>query len=198
MRLVVVVLLLAVAGCTTSSGPAAPPPTSPSPTALASIDTTKVGVARAAFCDRIPEAAVSEALGRAPADTRAWNNGDPLPFGVEGDIAHEFGCVFTAGKRSATAQVFAPPMTVARARALVRDSAGGKCQRWREAPRFGSPSGGTDCTLNVGTRFVALNGLFGDAWLTCGLTSERTGWSDKQLPARTTDWCAAVLAAART
>ena len=191
MRSALVVLLLALAGCTADPPQASGPTGSTTP--LAQLEQAGLDVGRAAFCDRIPESAVTAALGREPARASSWENGDPLPDHPEGDVSHEYGCSWAAGPSSAAAWVFAPPVTVARARQLIRRAPGPKCAPLKNAPPFGAPGGDTTCTLNTDTRLVEFRGLFGDAWVTCRLVSLPGAIEVEQ---RAADWCAEVLAAA--
>jgi hypothetical protein len=198
MRATAVLLLGALLSACTASPEATPPaPVVASPTPLDQVDTATVTVQRATFCPMVAPAEVAAALGGAATREDTWGNGDPLPGGGRGDIAHEYGCAWIRGKVRALAWVFAPPVSVARASQLAQQSAGMKCQHWAGAPAFGKPSAGEDCTLNIGTRILTLHGLFGDAWLSCSLLVV-PGEPTARLAQRTERWCAAVLAAART
>jgi len=108
-------------------------------------------------------------------------------------VSHEYGCSWTAGPSSVAAWVFAPPVTVARARQLTRGALGPKCARLEHAPPFGAPGGATSCTLNTDTRLVEFRGLFGDAWVTCRLVFLPAA---TEVDERAAAWCAEVLAAA--
>jgi hypothetical protein len=196
MRIAVVVLLLALSACTPDNGPAATPTTTnPSPPSLTEIDSTRVGVARAAFCDRVAATAVDAAVGKTGAELTSWNNGDPLPAAGPGEVAHEYGCRWDVGRTTALAWVFAPPVTVSKAEQLIGESTGGKCAALPGGPKFGAPSVAVRCDLNAPTTVLQLHGLFGDAWLSCALIHSGAG-TNVTVP-RLRDWCAAVLDAAK-
>ncbi|GAB4012037.1 hypothetical protein [Nocardioides ultimimeridianus] len=167
----------------------APPPAYTSK-ALGDLDTTTMTIARGAFCDRLPAAAVTAALGRAATYADSYGDGDrrAVPGGGT-DLLHEYGCVFRGGGAEARAWVFAPPIGGARAKLLVarhtRD-----CRVVQGAPEFGQPSVATRCGTKVTT--VTFRGLFGDAWLSCSLAGSGTA----DLADRTDRWCAAVAQAA--
>jgi hypothetical protein len=188
--------LAAVSGC--EGGPAASPtgsPTSPAPspttTPLSSYPTPiEVTVSRSLFCDRVSPTAIEHAIGGPPESTSKWVNGEPTPTGDKG---HEYGCSWsTTDGGHASAWVFAPPITRARAKTLTKARPELKCQRLDSPglPPFGNPSAAYSCRLNSGATLFRLAGLFGDAWLTCEV---RFG-SGAANPAD--EFCGAVLAAA--
>ncbi len=171
-------------------------------TPLASYDTSTVAVTRAAFCDRLPDEAVSTALGEEPAEDDAYVNGERAAIAAgEEDVAHEYGCRFEAGSGAlAEAWVFAPPITPERAEELaaaVRETKG--CTPQPEAEEYGAASVALVCAGPQRT-FASYRGLFGDAWLTCSLAvpggpaSERL--TDERLLDRAGRWCVAVAEAA--
>ena len=184
----------ALAGCSGSTGSAPRPTAAPSEatdegTPLEDVDTTILVVARGPFCDGIDPAAVTRALGEAPADVSAYRSGQRVRLSDDvADVVHEFGCRWTAGDEVAEAWVFVPPVTRERAADLASD----EC-RTVEAPAFGEPSA-TCRTHANGTETVTFRGLFGDAWLTCRLTLEAAG-QDAVLD-RAGRWCAAVATGA--
>jgi hypothetical protein len=186
------VLALGLLGCTDdgSDSPAAPAASS---TPLQDFATDAVIVVRDDFCPRIAPEAVAEALGGEPGDTKTWANGDrvELADGVR-DVAHEYGCSWTAADGSvAQAWVFAPPVTTARAIALGRDARRTKgCRVLADAPAYGAPSAAVSCR-RAGASTTAFHGLFGDAWLSCSLTASAEPDAD-----RTGRWCVAVAQAA--
>lgn len=189
---VVVTGALVAAGVALRSPDAPPAPRPPAAaTGLSSIDTTTAVVRRGAWCDAVPSAAVREAVGETSPTPSSWSNGDPLGSGP--DVAHEFGCTWTASTgTAASAWVFAPPVTVARGQELVASARAVRgCTPLAGAPAFGSPSIALSCTSN-GATTVSYRGLFGDAWLVCQVA--RSGATD---PAEVADhWCASVRQAA--
>ncbi|WP_028642980.1 hypothetical protein [Nocardioides sp. URHA0020] len=182
-----------LAGCTSDEDAptAAPTPTS---TPLADYATDTVVIARGEFCARVAPRAVTEALGAEAATTASWANGDRarLAAGVR-DVAHEYGCSWTAADGTvARAWVFAPPVSADRADALVRDTGRGRrCERLTDAPAYGAPSVAVSCTTKRGGR-TTVQGLFGDAWLSCSL---QVPGSPPDID-RTGRWCVAVAEAA--
>jgi hypothetical protein len=181
------------AGVTLRSPSSSEPDTPPRPlaTRLASVETGTVAVRRAAFCDAVPAADVRAAVGDDAPTAAAWSNGDVLP-GTR-DVAHEFGCSWTARSGPvATAWVFAPPVTVRRGQELVAAAqAQPGCTPVAGAAAFGSPSVALTCTAG-GRTTVSYRGLFGDAWLVCQLTGS-PGTDAADVADR---WCASVLTAA--
>jgi hypothetical protein len=178
--------------------PASPPPPVSLGAPLATVDTTAIAIARAPFCDSVPEAdlttALTDALGAAgptasttaasttaaPATVTAAVTAPGRPSPVPRQTADEDGCTWTSGATSAAAWIFAPPVTVAWARELVGVPHG--CTQLAGLA-YGSPSTAYTC---AGTTTLA--GLFGDAWLTCTLTS-----TDVAAVGR---WCVAVARSA--
>ena len=83
------------------------------------------------------------------------------------DVAHEYGCSWRAADGTvASAWVFAPPVTAARAAELAA----------RGRPRGRLPAGhrrpGVRRSVGRGATVaasIAFHGLFGDAWLSCSL-----------------------------
>ncbi len=179
-----------VAPRTTPESSSAPTP-GPS---LAEVDTTALVVARAGFCDAVPDEAVTEALGGEPTSANAYANGERarVADGVE-DVAHEFGCVWSGPDAEARAWVFAPPVSPADARALRRaaDRQDG-CRTRPDAAAFGEPTTASVCRSPAGP-VASHRGLFGDAWLACSVAA---GGSREDAAARADQWCAAVALAA--
>jgi len=168
-------------------------------TPLTSFDTSQVTILRTGFCDRVAEEAVRAALDAEPEDTRDYGNGDRvrLASGVR-DRAHEHGCSWTAAGTTARAWVFAPPVTRATARDLLRRArATDDCERVPEAPAYGDPSAGLVCTTGR-SQEVSFRGLFGDAWLACSLVSDNVsaGQGADAAVDRAGRWCVAVARAA--
>lgn len=173
----------------------------PSPPALADVDTASVVVARVPFCDRITTEAVTTALGGEPSAPVTWASGDRVPVGDSDDVVHEFGCSWESGDGSGggvSAWVFAPPVTAERAAALRTAAVKGRgCTEVTDTASFGEPGVTTRCVRPDGT-FVGFRGLFGDAWLDCRVTApEDADARSPELVGRAADWCAAVLYAAQ-
>ena len=118
-----VVTAVAVGGGVLLQGAGGSPPDEQEATStpLASFDTTDLAILRTAFCDRVADAAVEEALGAAPDDANAYGNGDQarLAPGIR-DRAHEYGCSWTADGTTAAAWVYAPPVPRVVANELLR------------------------------------------------------------------------------
>lgn len=174
---------------------AAPPEVAPSLT-LADLDTTTLAATRAGFCGSVAPEHVVEALGAEPADATSYDNGEQVPLvGDLTDVAHEFGCTWTAADGGrARGWVFAPPVTADRAARLVRVAPRGEgCRRLPGAASYGVPSVAVVCPVDGG-REVSYRGLFGDAWLSCALSAPATT-PREELLARADRWCATVAVA---
>jgi hypothetical protein len=174
------------------AAPSSTPEPTPAPS-LADVDTTSLVVARTGFCDRVADDAVTAALGARATGGNAYGNGERavLADGVE-DVAHEFGCVWTAGDAEARAWVFAPPVSPSDAQAL-RKAAGAQdgCRASDGAAAFGEPGVALVCRTPAGP-VASYRGLFGDAWLACSVG----GASRQDAVGRADRWCAAVAVAA--
>jgi hypothetical protein len=210
------VCLVGLGSCTGDDNPAPTSTPSETSTPLADFATDALVVRRESVCaDAGPDAvdpgavdpdAVEEALGGEPEASSSYDNGEParLTEGVT-DVAHEFGCVWRrADGSSARAWVFAPPVTVDRARTLVRGARTAPgCSSAPDAPAFGRPSVAVVCRGD-GTLEVSHRGLFGDAWLSCALAvpargADRADRADRAaLLDRAGHWCVAVATAAST
>ena len=171
----------------------APPPPAYESTPLERYDTATVTVARAPFCDRLPEEAVTEALGGDTGEVTSYGNGEraQLAPGVE-DVAHEYGCrIAGTGGTEARAWLFAPPVTRSRATELVASAAErGACTQQQQAPSYGEPTLALVCPAGD-RRFASFRGLFGDAWLSCSVAApESVG--DAELLDRAGRFCVAV------
>jgi len=201
---VAVLALVSVSSCDrgddpSSSAPSAPATPTATATPLASLDTSRVSVVRASFCDRVAPTAVESAVDSHQYDDASYANGDhaQVAAGVR-DVAHEYSCTWTApdGTR-ARAWVFAPPVTPAQARALAKAPLGPGCRGTHGGARFGAPSVSVSCgpkATGAGTE-LGHQGLFGDAWLSCTLTAPK-GPAPADLAQRADRWCAAVVQAA--
>jgi len=185
------VLALALLGCTSDE---ADPPEQPQATStrLSDFPTDELSVTRGEFCARVAPDAVTEALAGEAADSDSWANGDrtKLADGVR-DVAHEYGCSWTGADGAvASAWVFAPPVTPARARALAQEARRTDgCRPVPDAPAYGARSAAVRCGDEI-----AFHGLFGDAWLSCSLTP--VGADEDGLVDRAGRWCVAVAQAA--
>jgi hypothetical protein len=167
-------------------------PVTPAPdataTPLADYDTDDLAVVRAPFCGRVSAESAALAIGIATADDPvAWRPGVPIPG--TGSIANEWGCSVTAGDVTASAWVFATPVSNDRAREWARDAARGDCQR-KDAATAGSPGVVVTCTDGP-DKHTTHHGLVGDTWLACRMT----GTGDAERVGR---WCVVALEAMRT
>ena len=171
------------------------PSSSPTPTPMASLDLSGLPIERTAFCSRLDEGDVEDALGGPATDTAHYGSGDRVALapGVV-DVSHEYNCTYDAGDGAqARVWVFAEPVTASTGSGIVREArAESGCRTLRKAPTFGTPAIGTICrTTKPEARAVTLRGLFGDAWLSCRLS--RPG-SDDVLGTvqRAEQWCVRV------
>jgi hypothetical protein len=175
----------------TSTGP---PPFATTP--LESFDTSALTVPRASFCDRVDPRQVEAALGGEPVDAQSYDNGEEVTLTERvTDVAHEFGCTWIRADQSeARAWVFAPPVDPRRAAGLVKavdkEAKAGGCLA-SPGPAYGAPSVGLLCTGELGGR-ASYQGLFGDAWLACELSSKDPEVSGPELLRRTGAWCVGV------
>jgi hypothetical protein len=163
-------------------------------TPLAELDTTGLVVTRGPFCDEVDDRQVSGALDGDPADASSWENGDTIDLGngVE-DVAHEFGCRYTAEDGTiAQAWVFAPPVDAAGAQRLVKAAGKGAGCEVGGGPAFGTPTLALTCTKD-GVARASYRGLFGDAWLVCEVVRPAEG--DWDVVDRAGRWCVGVLKA---
>ena len=186
-------LLLALSACSGGTAPKRPAadPTAES-TPLADYDTSHLALVRGDFCDRVTEGAIAAALGDDSTDGQAWQPGTRLPGSR--DISNEFGCSWSSGSVSATAWVFAPPVTAQRAADFAREIVGKECQRLETAPDLGAPSVAQHC--GKGADLTSFHGLVGDAWVGCEIRGLPVAGGDDT--ARVGEWCVAVLEALRT
>ncbi|WP_141781517.1 hypothetical protein [Nocardioides albertanoniae] len=164
---------------------------------LSTADTTTMHVRRGAFCDRVAKADVSDALGGAASEKKAYNDGDQTTIsGDVSDVAQEYGCIWTGPKDSATsarAWVFAPPVTKDWATQMTKSVPKG-CKAAAK-PAYGKPSVALTCTDSKKQPKAMFRGLFGDAWLSCELTG-KAGESAASLQKRASRWCLVTADAA--
>lgn len=159
-------------------GSASPPAPSASPTAptpMASLDLSGLPIARTDFCGRLDRGDVEHALGGPVTGTAHYGSGDRVAL-VPGvvDVSHEYNCTYDAADGTqARAWVFAEPVTDTVGRRIVRDArAEAGCRPLERSPTYGTPSIGTLCRVaRPEARAVTLRGLFGDAWLSCRLST---------------------------
>ena len=145
------------------------------------------------FCDRIDERAVQAAVGADPT-TAHYGNGDRAEVapGIV-DVAHEFGCVFTADDGTvARAWVAVPPVTKKQAR---RISPGKGCED--AGPGLQKPGFAATCTSKRGTT-TTLTGLYTDTWFGCSLTVTEPEPAAEDPSQEVQAWCAAAVQAAAT
>ncbi|SDO46942.1 hypothetical protein SAMN05192576_4055 [Nocardioides szechwanensis] len=164
---------------------------------LSEFDTTELVAQRTEFCDTVPDEAVTEALAGESIATAAYGNGDRAKVaGTVRDVAHEFSCAWRGADGTvARAWVFVPPVTPAAADSLIdeaRKRAG--CEPDAGAPAYGVPSLALVCE-DGGTRLRSYRGLFGDAWLTCQLSTPTTVAATAQQD-RASRWCVSIATAA--
>jgi hypothetical protein len=174
---------------------AATPSGTPAPTAtpFSSLDLSGLPIARAPFCDAIDQDDVVTALGGPVSRTSNYDSGDraTLATGLT-DVAHEYNCGYaSANGTQARAWVFAAPVTTSTGRTLAREPTGGSgCRPVADGPRFGTPSAETRCRTASPTGVaVTLRGLFGDAWLSCQLSTPASGPGATGTVRRAEQWC---------
>ncbi len=176
-----------------------PPPPSYQSTPLTDFDTTVVALSRAPFCQRVPDEALTEALGGQAGRRTSYRDGQSaeLAPGVE-DVAHEYGCRVESNGTDGgelRAWLFAPPVSRSRAADLVDEMADRRgCTRPATAPAYGAPSLALVCP-DGDRRRASFRGLFGDAWLACSLAAPATV-PEPELLDRAGRWCVAVAEAA--
>lgn len=188
------VTALALVGGRALLGEEEPAPTAEplpaSATPLADYDRDGLRLVRAAFCGRISPEAAALGLGADDADEVeapvAWRPGARLPGSSA--LANEWGCAFTSGTTTASAWLFATPVTPRQARGLARTAGRGDCTV-KDVPEIGSP--GVVVTCGDGARkHTTYHGLVGDTWLACRMS----GTGDAERVGR---WCVVALEAMR-
>jgi hypothetical protein len=185
-------LLLVSTSCTGDDGGTGKPAASPTP--ITDLKAADVVLARADFCDRIPDESVTAAVGEV-ATTEHYGNGEKEQITPEvTDVAHEFDCTFV-GESGAVARawVFVPRVTRGQAKDLVRSVKDTRGCRLVDGQGFGSPGTGSVCTTKAGTE-AAYRGLFTDAWFTCTLTADDL--DEPTLLKQAGQWCVSSAAAA--
>lgn len=169
--------------------------TGPSASASSRVDLRALSIERGPFCDRLDQRSVQDALGGPVSDTSHYDSGDRVTLapGVT-DVSHEYDCTFTAADGTeARVWVFVGPVTTGTGRKIVRDAGRERgCAVRPDPPTFGIPSSGTVCrTTKPAARSATLRGLFGDAWLSCRLSTP--GATDGSGTAQRADqWCVRV------
>ena len=168
-------------------------------TPLSSYDTSGVTILRTEFCDRVPDAAVEEALGTTADESSDYGNGDVVRLapGLR-DRAHEFGCSWSGGGATAAAWVYAPPVPRSQTGELLRQARSTDgCEPVAGAPAYGDPSVALVCTSDRASE-VSFRGLFGDAWLVCTLRRRgvSAGEGVDEAVDRAGRWCVASARAA--
>jgi len=179
-------------------GSAARPASSASPTPptpMASLDLSGLPIDRTDFCSRLDQGDVEDALGGPVTDTAHYGSGDRVAL-VPGvvDVSHEYNCTYDAADGTqARAWVFAEPVTGAVGRRIVQEArTEPDCRPLDRAPTYGTPSVGTLCRVaRPAARAVTLRGLFGDAWLSCRLSTPGTGDALGTVQ-RAEQWCVRV------
>lgn len=168
--------------CSSGGGDHAAPEAT-TPTSLAEVDTGAASLTPRDPCAGIDAAVMDEVVGGVEGEVETWQPGDTLP-GTE-HVIDEYGCR-VRGQATASAWVFATPVTPAQARGLVREATAMKCQP-SAAPTFGSPGVAVTCTLNTGRQIKGVRGLLDDVWVACEVhgTEATTATVER--------WCAAVL-----
>lgn len=199
LRLLVVSVVLTVAAvgigtfvrtphhpATTSAPPTSTPTTTPTTTPLAeslsSVDTATISVQRAPFCDRLAPDDLAAALGGRVQHSAPYSAGQKARVGGVRDVVDEYGCQWSAAGAQARAWVFAAAVTPQWARSLSAQVPHG-CRPVHDI-QYGAPTAALRCGDSL-----QLRGLFGDAWLTCELTTR-----DVDLAGR---FCLAVARAAQ-
>ena len=181
-----------------AAAPRVPAASSPSPSrSTAPLGLSHLPVARILMCDALDDDSLVTAL-EGPVTTRdSYTNGDRVEIvpGVE-DVAHEDSCRFGSGDAEAQVWVFAAPVGTTEARRLVRETRAVRgCTFPGNVTGFGSPGVAGVCTVRrpgrSGSQEATFRGLFGDAWLSCRLSTAAGEQPDVVLQ-RTDRWCVHV------
>ena len=195
-RLLPAVLLVAAGTACTGDGGDSGSSEDPAaePTPITAFDAASAALNRADFCDRIPDEAVTAAVGEV-ASTDHYGNGEreTITQGVT-DVAHEFNCTFIGDSGAiARAWVFVPRVTRDQAKALVADVRETKGCRPVDGESFGTPATGSVCTTPDGTE-ATYRGLFTDAWFSCSVTAKDL--DEPTLVKQAGQWCVSTATAA--
>lgn len=194
---VLVAALVATWVLTRSTGDGPERPTGPPPS-TAAVDLSTLSVPRTAFCDRLAGTDVRGALDAPVAGSDEYHSGERvlLAPGVR-DVSHEFGCIFDATTGAqARVWVFAEPVSEGEAARIGRGvRRAPRCRPLDARPAFGRSPAGTVCPAATPYgQQVTLRGLFGDAWLSCQVTTagpERRA----EVVQRGSRWCVRVATA---
>ena len=169
-------------------------PTQPSTTPI-DVDLSNLPIERTLDCSALDGNAVREALGAPVSLRQTYVSGDRVEVspGVT-DVVAEDGCVFHSPRAEARVWVFSAPVGTAYARTLVREARREPgCTPRPDETGFGDPTLTDTCTGSGRAGSSAtLRGLFGDAWLTCRLSSEDEPAS--AVLERAQPWCTEVAA----
>lgn len=147
------------------------------PSTLSDLEDDTPEIGRIAFCDLVPDTAVSTALGSDPEDLVERQPG----------TRQEVGCAWTAGEVTARAWVFARPVSDALAAQVVRDAARRPGCSVERSSGYGAPAVVQECERGSTLR-VRHAGRFGDTWLSC----ELEGPAAAGVAARAEAWCVAL------
>jgi len=170
----------------------------PSPTPLASLNTTAMEIPRIEFCQLVPDSAVEKALGAEPDSNASYGNGDEVDLPGEGEqVVHELGCSWSTDEGAdARAWIFARPVDAGFARKSIASSRRMQGCSVGQGPAYGDPSVTQTCRLPDGTRRVRHAGLFGQTWLSCEVAD--TGAEVAEIRERADRWCVEVVTALDT
>lgn len=184
---------LAVGGCS-SDDSSSNTPASVAPTPLAQLNTASLRIARINFCGLLPHTAIEDALGGREASHESYRNGDDAQLTQDvKDVAHEFGCSYTAKDGTqAQAWVFAQPVDRELARKINRQAKHRKGCTAESGAGFGQSSVRQVCSLDGGIQRVRLSGLFHNSWLACEISAPEAAAPVKELRARADAWCVQV------
>jgi hypothetical protein len=194
-RLAVLVLVVTglTAGCTEPADKADESP-SPTTTPLSDIDLSGVVADRAPFCDGLDPASLEAVLGGEPERRESYEAGQrvELARGLR-DVANEYSCLFSRGRRTARAWLFAQPVFPAQADAWVEERSRAEGCESTPGLSFGDPGVVQSCDAGTLRRVTAV-GLFGDGWLSCQVLAPESV-DPAELAGQTQRWCAEVAQA---